>query len=216
MIPTMIFGKIEYLNLLPFHIFIKRYMRSSRLHTTINFKKGVPSQINHAFKMRRVDAAFISSVQASGYKSIDLGIVAKKEVLSVIIIPDQPHQDDTASATSNQLARKLNLKGKVLIGDAALKYQLEHGNGIDLAKVWYDRHRQPFVFAKLCYHHKGEYLQKLSKRFLDKKVRIPHYILKKASKDTGIAMQDIRYYLTKISYDVDTKAQRSLYKFLKS
>ncbi len=211
----MIFGKIDYLNLLPFHIFIKRYIRSSRLHTTINFKKGVPSEINHAFKMRRVDAAFISSVHTAGCKSLDLGIVAKKEVLSVVIIPDETHQDDKASATSNQLARKLNLKGKVLIGDAALKYQLEHGNGIDLAKVWYDKHRKPFVFAKLCYHHKGAYLEKLAKKFLEKKVRIPHYILKKASKQTGVSMQDIRYYLTKISYDVDTKAQRSLYKFLK-
>ena len=82
----MIFGKIDYLNLLPFHVFIKRYMNNSRLHTSINFKKGVPSQINHAFKKRRVDAAFVSSVETSKYKSLNVGIVAKKEVLSVLLL----------------------------------------------------------------------------------------------------------------------------------
>jgi chorismate dehydratase len=211
----MIFGKIDYLNLLPFHIFIKRYMNSSRLHTSIQFKKGVPSQINHAFRNRRIDAAFVSSVESKKYRCLDLGIVANKEVLSVLLIPNDEHIEDQASATSNRLAKKLGLKGQVLIGDAALKYQLQHDDAIDLAELWYKKHQLPFVFATLCYHHKGDYLERLSKRFLRRKVPIPYYLLKKASEKSGVSMHDIRHYLTKISYEVTPQAKRSLYKFLK-
>ncbi len=211
----MIFGKIDYLNLLPFHIFIKRYMNNSRLHTTINFKKGVPSQINAAFKKRRIDAAFVSSVETAKYKSLNIGIVAKKEVLSVLLIPNETLKKDTASATSNQLAKVLGLKGQVLIGDAALNYQLNHDDAIDLAKLWYEKHHLPFVFAKLCYHKKTAYLEKLSQKFLRKRVKIPYYLLLKASRQSGVSMKDIKHYLTKISYEIDAPAQKSLRKFLK-
>ena len=180
----------------------------------IDYKKGVPSEINRAFSKRRIDAAFVSSVQATKYQSIDLGIIAKKEVLSVLVIPGKM-EDDAASATSNVLARRLNVQGRVLIGDAALKHHLEFNDGIDLAKLWYERHHLPFVFAKLCYHKKGPYLKKLSQSFLKRKVKIPQYLLKKASLETGISVTDIRYYLTKISYEIDPHAKRSLKKFLK-
>lgn len=210
----MIFGKINYLNLLPFHIFIKRYMKNSQQKSMIEYKKGVPSEINRAFSKRRIDAAFVSSIHATKYPSVDLGIVAKKEVLSVLVIPGEM-KDDTASATSNVLARRLNVKGRVLIGDAALKHHLESKNGIDLANLWYEKHHLPFVFAKLCYHKKGYYLKKLSQSFLKREIRIPQYLLKKASKETEISIKDIRYYLTKISYEIDPNAKRSLKKFLK-
>lgn len=210
----MIFGKINYLNLLPFHIFIKRYMKNSQQKSMINYKKGVPSEINRAFAKRRVDAAFVSSVQTTKYRTVDLGIVAKKEVLSVLVIPGEM-QNDTASATSNVLARRLNITGRVLIGDAALKHHLAFNDGIDLAKLWYEKYHLPFVFARLCYHKKGHYLKKLSLSFLKKEVKIPQYLLKKASMETGISVQDIRFYLTKISYEIDPHAKRSLKKFLK-
>ena len=210
----MIFGKINYLNLLPFHIFIKKYMKHSQQKSMVHYKKGVPSEVNKAFKQRRVDAAFVSSVETKKYQSIDLGIVAKKEVLSVLVIPGEM-QDDKASATSNVLARRLGVKGRVLIGDAALKHHLEFHNGVDLAKLWHDKHRLPFVFAKLCYHKKGLYLKKLSRTFLNKEIKIPQYLLKKASLETGIAVKDISYYLSKISYEIDPHAKRSLKKFLK-
>lgn len=180
----------------------------------VHYKKGVPSEINKAFKKRRIDAAFVSSVEAVKYPCIDLGIVAKKEVLSVLVIPGED-QEDKASATSNVLARRLNVKGKVLIGDAALKHQLSVNNGIDLAKLWYDKHHLPFVFARLCYHKKGLYLKKLSRNFLHEKVNIPQYLLRKASKESGVSVTDIRYYLTKISYEIDPHAKKSLKKFLK-
>jgi len=60
----MIFGKIEYLNLLPFHVFMKRFTRSSAAKMAMEYKKNVPAVINKKFKKRDVHAAFISSVAA--------------------------------------------------------------------------------------------------------------------------------------------------------
>lgn len=209
----MIFGKIDYLNLLPFHVFMKQHMRHSRLQATINHKKGVPSEINKAFKRRQVDAAFISSVEASKYKSVSLGIIAKKEVLSVLLLPGE-NQRDTASATSNILAKVLKLEGRVLIGDKALAYQLQHQDGIDLAKVWHDKYQLPFVFATLCYHKNEKQLRRIAKRFSHSNIKIPQYLIKKASLKTGIPISDIKHYLTKISYTMDTKSEQSLQKFI--
>lgn len=209
----MIFGKIDYLNLLPFHVFMKHHMRHSRFQASINHKKGVPSEINKAFKRRKVDAAFISSVEASNYKSVPLGIIAKKEVLSVLLIPGVS-KEDKASASSNVLAKILKQEGQVLIGDKALAYSLTHDDGIDLAKLWYETYHLPFVFATLSYHKHGKQLRKLSHKFSKKKVKIPQYIIQKASHKTGIKVIDIKNYLTKISYTIDYKAEKSLKKFM--
>ncbi len=69
-----------------------------------------------------------------------MGIVAKKDVQSVILIPGKV-QDDFQSETSNALAKVLNLEGQVIIGDKALKYFHEnpHSDFIDLAKVWNEK-----------------------------------------------------------------------------
>ena len=82
----MIFGKIEYLNLLPFHVFMKRHTRSSQESHSMDYYKGVPSNINKKFMTRKVDAAFISSINARKYANVSLGIIAKKEVLSVLLV----------------------------------------------------------------------------------------------------------------------------------
>ena len=209
----MIFGKIDYLNLLPFNVFIKRHMRSLRLHSSIHYKKGTPSQINSAFKRRKVDAAFISSIESKKYHCLDLGIVAQKEVMSVLVLPgiDKP---DSASATSNVLAKQLNLQGEVIIGDRALKHYLKTKEGIDLAQVWYDKHKLPFVFARLCSHKRRCSLNKLAKKFKSDHVKIPYYLIKKASVESDISIQDIHHYLTKISYSLSYKEKKSLKKFL--
>lgn len=211
----MIFGKIDYLNLLPFHVFIKRDARSLRLHASIHYKRGVPSQINHAFRNRHVDAAFISSVESIGHRCIDLGIVAKKEVQSVLLIPGKP-KDDSASATSNALAKQLKLEGEVIIGDRALRHFLSHDDAIDMAQLWHEKTGLPFVFARLCYHKRGCQLKALGRRFTKARVKIPYYILKQASRNSGVAVGDIKNYLTKISYTVDPKAKRALKKFLRN
>jgi chorismate dehydratase len=209
----MIFGKIEYLNLLPFHVFMKRFTRSTQQKLLMEYKKNVPAKINDAFLHRRVDAAFISSIKAKKRQHVNLGIIAKKEVKSVIIIPSNANKKDVESASSNILAKALHVKGEVLIGDKALRYALGNDDYQDLAKLWYKKYNLPFVFALLCYHKEKQLYKKIEKEFLKKEVKIPRYLLQKAAKKTNIAPNDIVQYLQLISYRLDYKAQKGLKKF---
>lgn len=211
----MIFGKIEYLNLLPFHVFMKKFTRSSQISKIMQYKKGVPATINKKFLSRRVDAAFISSISAKKHKHVGLGIIAKKEVLSVIVIPNENNIKDSESASSNVLANILGVEGKVLIGDKALKHYLQNKPFTDLAKVWSDSFKLPFVFALLCFHKDKKKYDNIEKKFLKQKIKIPQYILKEASLRTDISSQDILNYLSYISYDLDYKAKKGLKLFYK-
>ncbi len=211
----MVFGKIEYLNLLPFHVFMKRFTKSSSAKMIMEYKKSVPAVINKKFLTRNVDAAFISSIAAQKQNHVNLGIIAKKEVKSVLIIPSHTKKDDKESASSNALARILGLEGEVLIGDKALRYALEHNDYIDLALLWHNKTHLPFVFALLCYHKDKKLYKKIEKLFTQKKVKIPQYLLIKASKKTKIPTKEILNYLELISYKVDTKAHFALKKFYK-
>jgi len=209
----VVFGKIEYLNLLPFHVFMKRFTRSSQQAMSMHYKRGVPSDVNTKFLSRKVDAAFISSIHAKNSLHVDLGIIAKKEVLSVLVIPNDENTSDTESATSNILANVLDVKGEVLIGDKALKYYLTGALHVDLAREWNDKYKLPFVFALLCYHNQAKLYKKIQKNFLKQKVKIPQYLLNQASLRTGISNKDILMYLEYISYDLDKKAKLGLKKF---
>jgi chorismate dehydratase len=211
----LVFGKIDYLNLLPFHVFMKRFLKSSSQKMSINSKKGVPSKINAKFVSRKVDAAFISSIRAQGYKNADLGIIANKEVLSVLVIPSANNKSDKESETSNALAKVLEVNGEVIIGDKALKYYLTNKPHVDLATLWYEKYELPFVFALLCYHRDEKVYKTMQKRFLKQKIKIPQYILKEASKRTKIKEKDILNYLNYISYDLTPKAKMGLRKFYK-
>ncbi|NOQ30308.1 MAG: hypothetical protein GQ570_04200 [Helicobacteraceae bacterium] len=211
----MIFGKIEYLNLLPFHIFMKRHVRGSQKKMILEHKKGVPSAINKKFLKREVNAAFISSVVAKKSNFAPLAIVARKDVLSVLVLPNENNIPDSSSATSNALASILGLKGEVVIGDRALKLYLENVKATDLAGEWKKKYNLPFVFALLCYNsHKKETLQ-IASKFLKTKHKIPQYILEHASKKTEISKKDILHYLEHISYELDYKALKGLNKFWK-
>ncbi len=209
----MVFGKIEYLNLLPFHVFMKRFSKSSQQSMSMNYYKSVPAKINNKFTSKRVDAAFISSISARNYRHVDLGIIAKKEVQSVLVIPHAKDKKDKESASSNLLANILNIHGEVIIGDKALKYYLNQNEYIDLAKVWNEKYNLPFVFALLCFHNQEVLYKKIQNKFLKQKVKIPQYILKQASDRTGIKEKDILNYLEFISYDLDAKAKLGLKKF---
>ena len=209
----MVFGKIEYLNLLPFHVFMKRFTRSAQESASMHYKRGVPSEINKKFLSRRVDAAFISSISAQKYSHVELGIVAKKDVKSVLVIPSNKNKNDVESASSNVLARILNVEGEVLIGDKALRYYLSDKPYIDLAQVWNKQHDASFVFALLCYHKDKKVYKEIQKQFLKRRVRIPRYILKQASLRTSIKEEDILKYLESISYRLDAKAKLGLKKF---
>ncbi len=209
----MVFGKIEYLNLLPFHVFMKRFTKSSQQSMSMHYKRGVPAKINEQFLSRRVDAAFISSISAKKHKNMNLGIIAKREVLSVLVVPDVNNQTDAESASSNVLARILDVKGRVLIGDKALKHYLQKKPLIDLASEWNKRYNIPFVFALLCYHNDKKIYKSIEKNFLRQKIKIPNYILRQASIRTGIDTKDILNYLQYISYKLDTKAKKGLKAF---
>jgi len=195
---------------------MKRYTKSSQQRHSLHYKRGVPSEINEAFKTRRVDAAFISSIASKRCHCVDLGISAKKEVQSVLLIPGE-NKLDNESATSNVLADVLGLEGEVLIGDKALKYFLQnrHDGSIDLAKQWYEKQKLPFVFARLCYHGKPSEYNKLSKKFLSQSHKIPQYILTASSEKTGIEKRDILEYLKLIDYDLDRRSLLSLKRFLR-
>jgi len=209
----LVFGKIEYLNLLPFHVFMKRYLQSTQAKMSMHHKRNVPSKINQEFLARRVDAAFISSISAKGQKHVKLGIIAKKEVLSVLVIPNETDISDSDSATSNLLAKILKLQGKVLIGDKALRYYLSGAPHQDMAAFWHEKYQLPFVFALLCYHKNKNIYKKIEKLFLKQKIKIPQYILEEASIRTKISKKDILHYLQYISYNLDKKAQLGLKKF---
>jgi chorismate dehydratase len=61
----------------------------------------------------------------------------------------------------------------------------------------------------------GDYLNILANKFIKTKVKIPQYILKQYSCKTNITTKQIKYYLTKISYQINHKEKKSLKLFLK-
>lgn len=212
-------GKIDYINLLPFYVFLKRYRASSWFKKYAFSKKDYPSKINEQFKKKRIDSAFISSIAAKnikkrGAKSLDIGIVAKGEIWSVLVKKETKREIDIESETSNKLATILDIEGKVIIGDKALKLYLEDSsNYIDLAKVWHKRERLPFVFARFCCNKDIEFYKKLTNSFRKKRIKIPYYILKTQERKKGIKAKDIKAYLDRVSYNIDTKCKLSLKRF---
>jgi len=211
----VIFGSISYLNLLPFQIFLKRYLQHSSAKMAFSYKRDVPSKINKALKKRHINAGFISSVESPKYNCTNLGIIANQAVYSVFVIKGD-NKIDKESATSNQLAKVLGLNGEVIIGDKALKYYLEGGEGIDLATAWYKKTKLPFVFAKLCYNCHGKIIHNIAKEFIRKPIKIPQYILKKEAKKRNITPKQLLWYLEHIEYKLDYKAKKSLKIFLAS
>ncbi len=213
----MVFGKIDYINLLPFHVFLKQSSLSYSFKSACEYHKSYPSQINKKFKNHQVDAAFISSIESKkrAITPLNLGIVAKKEVHSVLV-KKGCSKNDPASATSNVLAKVLNVQGEVIIGDRALRLYIENPkNYIDLAKQWNEQYHLPFVFARLCVNQHQTFYQKLAKKFIQKPIKIPYYILHKYAKEREISPKDIQAYLTLISYNITPKELRGLKLFLK-
>lgn len=213
----MIFGSISYLNLLPFQVYLKKYLNSTQQKQMLKWHKGVPASINKKLKKAKVNSAFISIVYAKNFSCVDLGIVANGAVFSVFVIPNQKEslEFDTSSASSNILAKILGLKGEVIIGDRALKYYLEGGAGIDLSFEWKKRFNLPFVFARLCYNKKGKKIKKLIKNFKARSWKIPYYILKKEAKKRGITPKELKWYLQFINYEINYKEKKSIKIFQK-
>ena len=210
----MIFGSISYLNLLPFQVYMKCHSPSTQFTQMLRWKRAVPSTINQRFRRGQIHAAFISSIESSHCHCTDLGIVAHGPVHSVLVLPGDS-SDDPASASSNRLAEILGIKGRVLIGDAALRYRLKGGEGVDLSQAWKDRTDLPFVFARLCYNGKRKRVRKLAADFGRKEWKIPQYILKREAKRRGITTEELRWYLRHIDYRIGWRGKKGLALFLK-
>jgi chorismate dehydratase len=213
----MLFGKINYTNLAPFHIFLKRYIKNSQFKAHINYYKSYPAKINKKFKTRKIDAGFISSVESfrGRFKRYDIGIVANKKVKSVLVKKGS-FKKDKESASSNALAKVLSIDGEVIIGDKALKLYLENPSCYqDLCTLWHKKYKTPFVFARFCSNKHHKFYKKMIKNFIYHDKKIPRYILKRYAKKTGLKEKDILDYLKLISYKITPKAQKGLLKFKK-
>lgn len=215
----MLFGKIDYLNLLPFHIFLKKYPLPSYVKKTIEFKKDVPSVLCKKLYKRQIDAAVISSVESRRvkYRKLNMGIVAKKDVKSVLVRKNTDKKLDPASMTSNMLSKVLGLDGEVIIGDNALKVYLKDGRDkfYDMGKIWNEKTNLPFVFAVFCLIGSDTTYKKLTKKFLKTKVKIPQYILEKYAISRDVKKDEILWYLKYISYSIGIKEKKALKIYLR-
>ena len=212
----MIFGKIEYLNLLPFHTFMKRYLRASSEKKAWIKCGGVPATLNRRMRLGRIDAAVVSSIVSPAFYCVDLGIVADGAVWSVLVHPGESRKD-AASDTSNALAGLLGLEGEVIIGDRALRRYFEEEEGlIDLGERWKARTGLPFVYARLCARSRKEWrrLKKIEKRFDARRVKIPWRILKNEAENIGITPRQAKAYLQRINYRLRWREDRALKQFL--
>lgn len=208
----MRFGKISYLNLVPFDIFIKKYPTTSAFKAFLNHHKSYPAKLNKEFLFRRIDAGFISSIAGMRARKTNSGIVAYGAVWSVIVIP-KATKSDYQSASSNALARILGVEGEVLIGDRALRYKLSGGKYVDLGQKWWEKYHLPFVFGLLCFNSDEAFYKAISAKFNATRVKIPQYLLANYAKDSGIAKRDILEYLTKIHYKITPKGKIALSRF---
>ena len=199
---------------LAFQVFLKRALPRSQTQQSIRFRRDVPSTINHAFKRRLVNAAFISSITSGKCHCTDLGIIADGPVYSVFVVPGKD-ETDSESATSNILAKVLGLHGKVVIGDKALHSFLSGTEGIDLALQWKEKTGLPFVFARLCYNGYEKKIKTLASNFSRQRIKIPQNILKREAQKRNISPKELLWYLDHIHYRMDHRAKKSLRKFLK-
>lgn len=212
----MRFGKIEYLNLLPFDVFVKKYPTSSGFKKFLKLKKSYPSKLNSNFLRKYIDAGFISSIAAYFptrlHRATKAGIIARGAVWSVIAIP-QDEGEDYQSASSNALAKVLRIQGRILIGDRALRYKLRGDACQDLGQEWWKKHHLGFTFGRLCYNKYRDFYENLALKFVQSRIKIPYYILLQNALRTEIAPNDIKAYLTHIHYNITKKEEVALQRF---
>ncbi len=205
---TLILANIEYLNLLPFKLFIKKYYPS--LYKIMLHHKGTPKEINKKFKNRRISSAFISSIKSKRNQKITMGISAKGKVQSVLVLKGENKKDNN-SDTSNLLAKVLNVQGEVVIGDRALKvYLKQEKSSIDLGEYWFNRYNLPFVFATFSINTHKKLYNKIQKKFLKKKIKIPFYISQNICLEKDIKRVELLAYLNLIYYNINYKELKSL------
>ncbi len=206
------FGKIDYLNLLPFDFYIKK---SKYNYLKRSLKRSHPAKITELFLRRKVDAAFISSISSRGKKCLDAGIVADGEVLSVFVCKGEDIED-SESKSSNTLKKIVGLKGEVVIGNKALQlYHNRQKECKDLALSWREQTGLPFVFALFCINSNGKFYKKVVKGFLKQKIKIPQYIKKQEAVKLKLPIELVEIYLKKIGYKIENREKKAVKLFLK-
>lgn len=215
----MRFGKISYINLLPFDVFIKKYPTTAPFKLFLGLKKSYPASLNHDFLMRRIDAGFISSIAAyfpaRKHCASYAGIISHGAVWSVIVMPNS-QKEDYQSASSNALAKVLGLNGEVLIGDRALRYKLAGKPHIDMGEKWWEKHHLGFCFGRLCFNTHRAFYTNLANSFIKKRIKIPYYILRERAKQSDVSPKDILGYLEHIHYRIGKKEKLALARFYAS
>lgn len=215
----MIFGKIDYINLLPLHFYLKSSKLPSYVKKSIEYKKNVPAKLNKALNEKRIDCAIISSIESkkSKYKNLNIGICANKKVLSVLVQKNSNIEKDKESATSNALAKVLGLNGKVIIGDKALREYVNNSEKyIDMCEKWYELTHLPFMFARFSSIKNHKQARKIFNNFLknnltpNQRIKIPNYVLEYFSNTRKITKEDIKNYLKYIYYKIDKKELKAL------
>ena len=186
------------------------------------YHKGVPKEINGLLSARRVDAGFVSSIISPKFTHLNVGVVAYKKVLSVLVVQDDETVPDSQSQSSNALADILGVKGKILIGDKALRLYLKEKespnfekNVKDLATLWHQKYHLPFVFARFCVNAQASFYAELLERFVQRPIKIPHYILTQESQKHKIDREDIKAYLKYIHFKMGKKEEQSLRLFFR-
>ena len=140
--------------------------------------------------------------------------MADGEVLSVFVCEGED-KDDSESKSSNALKTILHLQGKVVIGNKALQmYHKNRENCTDLAKEWKKQTGLPFVFATFCVNSNIKYYDKIIKRFLKHKVKIPYYIKNREAHKLDLPLSLVELYLKKITYGIGKNEKRAIKLFL--
>ena len=85
-----------------------------------------------------------------------------------------------------------------------------------MGQVWWEKHRLPFVFGRLCYNKHAHFYANIARAFVKKRAKIPHYILQARAKACGIPSAYIREYLTHIHYHIQAKERAGLERFYRA
>lgn len=211
MSPLFRLGAINYLNLLPFYLFLKRRGMLQKMV----IKWGYPAQINRWLEEGRIDGAFISSVRSIGKKCLPVGIGSRGAVWSVILCPGGD-RNDRESNTSNLLKIALDEVGEVIIGDKGLKRYFQPENECrDLGELWFQKYGLPFLFARFCCRRRCAQFEKVLKEFVKRPVKIPQYILKLEAEKRGLSPQLVKEYLQLIHFPIGWREERGFKLFIK-
>ncbi|MWV61547.1 hypothetical protein DCO58_08980 [Helicobacter saguini] len=91
----------------------------------------------------------------------------------------------------------------------------------DMANLWYQKTRLPFVFGRLCFKKNARFYKNLIKQFSVKigsgkkfkGIKIPYYMLTRRCKELGISQLFAKKYIEKIYYKIENKEKIALLRF---